>query len=428
MGLIGIASTDIPRSRVNWMDVARTCANLVPVNMANLLYMCAFPSAAHAQEASPSLSAGEANEDLRRNQDRQKALAEIEARRQSGEEPNVKLYQKCLSNTSRYVGLVARLLQSMELPFVVAPGEADGQLAACAKDGVVISSDNDMLALGVARKVRVLRGGWMSGEAERLLLVDCPPSPNSDPDHSVSGLLLQAHRADFDRWCSPAIPWICCAWRGPAHLLITTQSASFKKDESSRPTKGRGQKTDPKQYLSILEFCVQPTSIETGDTHGSGKIVDVSRAFCVCKSGAGKCVHDGMAIRDHIRMWGPLSVDERICTSNPKTWKNRGADKTRVFNPMMLIRELGFEKLVEGRKKQFRAFREPSYENYDVLSAGDRDLFEIRVNQQILFPFYDALQNGRKDKRTNLPILAPLATIFDCSDLSQRVLGTLLRC
>jgi hypothetical protein len=183
------------------------------------------------------------------------------------------------------------------------------------------------------------------------------------------------------------------------HLLITTQSASFKKDESSRPTKERGQKPDPIQYISVLEFCVQPTSIETGDLHGFGKIVDVSRAFCVCKSGAGKCVHDGMAIRDHIRMWGPLSADERVCTSNPKTWKNRGADKTRVFNPMRPIRELGFEKLVEGKKKKIRAFREPSYKNYDVLSAGDMDLFEIRVNQQILFPFYDALQNGRKDNR-----------------------------
>jgi 5'-3' exonuclease len=214
---MGIASTDIPRSSVNWMEVARTCANLVPFNMANLLYSCALPSAAHAvhgdytyalaklkryllfyqQEKVPLLyvldgrtNCFKANEDLRRNQDRQQALAEIEARRQSGEEPNVKLYRKCLSNTSRYIGLVARLLQSMELPFIVAPGEADGQLAACAKDGVVISSDNDMLALGVVRKVRVLAGGWMSGETEMLSLVDCPPSSNSDPDpdpdHSVS--------------------------------------------------------------------------------------------------------------------------------------------------------------------------------------------------------------------------------------------------
>jgi hypothetical protein len=35
------------------------------------------------------------------------------------------------------------------------------------------------------------------------------------------------------------------------HLLITMQSASFKKDESSRLTKERGQKPDPRQYLSI---------------------------------------------------------------------------------------------------------------------------------------------------------------------------------
>eukprot|EP00978_Attheya_sp_CCMP212_P038449 scaffold190721_cov60-Attheya_sp.AAC.1 len=135
-----------------------------------------------------------ANEDLRRKQNRQEALAEIEVHEQNREEPSLQLYQKCLSNTSRYIGLVAqlhnctvaRLLRSMELPCIVAPGEADGQLAACAKDGVVILRDNDMLALGVARNVSVLNGGWMSGEAEMLLLAGCPPS-DFYCDHSVSG-------------------------------------------------------------------------------------------------------------------------------------------------------------------------------------------------------------------------------------------------
>eukprot|EP00978_Attheya_sp_CCMP212_P042401 scaffold257856_cov35-Attheya_sp.AAC.1 len=43
-----------------------------------------------------------------------------------------------------------------------------------------------MLALGVARSVSVLNGGWMSGEAEMLLLAGCPPS-DLYCDHSVSG-------------------------------------------------------------------------------------------------------------------------------------------------------------------------------------------------------------------------------------------------
>jgi len=193
------------------MVVARSCDNLVPFDMANLMFTCAYTSAAHAVHGDYTHALAKlkryllfyqqeklrlfyvldgrtngfkANEDLRRKQNRQEALAEIEARRQNGEEPSIQLYQKCLSNTSRYIGLVARLLRSMELPFIVAPGEADGQLAACAKDGVVISRDNDMLALGVARKVSVLNGGWMSGEAEMLSLADCPPS-DSNRDHSV---------------------------------------------------------------------------------------------------------------------------------------------------------------------------------------------------------------------------------------------------
>jgi hypothetical protein len=34
-----------------------------------------------------------------------------------------------------------------------------------------------------------------------------------------------------------------------------------------------------------------------------------------------------------------------------------------------------------------------------VLSADDRNLVEICVNPQMLFPFYNAIQNGRKDNR-----------------------------
>eukprot|EP00978_Attheya_sp_CCMP212_P040771 scaffold226268_cov53-Attheya_sp.AAC.2 len=577
---------------------------------------------------------------------------EIEAHRQNGEEPNLQLYQKCLSNTSRYIGLVARLLvRSMELPFIIAPVEADGQLAACAKDGVVISRDNDMLALGVAWKVSVLNCGWMSGEAEMLSLADCPPS-DLYRDHSVSGsteieklaplrdvyrrhgvdglvyfaatcgcdftplksgipkigpktigrflasyegvltprlfaelltneavlvdkitkefrsdivmsedpdllykeyilpvtdafsgafyytpdfkvmtlqskeiidgalfcvdtnrrhglgeldpksgdeytledqvvlkgfsfqtlgksIFRESHEnvssclipEDFESFLIPQLRGIVAARGGtvthnktelldivramkelvdeyepividtsgglmlptlsykstlkPAveidkilstreihseknrwaretlvvaqecyqknmvvedpekiseisafydrnllkfyfsdvgtvgsdnkkclrdsyskhieqvsvenapqryhgyaiigedrHLLITTQSASLGKDESSRPTKERGQKPDPKQYISILEFRVEPTSIEKGDRHDYEQVVDITKAYCCCKAGAAKCVHDGMAIRDQIRMWGPLPVDKSICTDNPNSWKH----------------------------------------------------------------------------------------------------------
>mmetsp|Transcript_17370 Transcript_17370/g.31369 ORF Transcript_17370/g.31369 Transcript_17370/m.31369 type:complete len:140 (-) Transcript_17370:755-1174(-) len=106
-----------------------------------------------------------------------------------------------------------------------------------------------------------------------------------------------------------------------------------------------------------------------------------------------------MAIRDQIRMWGPLPADESICTDNPNSWKHRGADKLRVLNPMKPIRELGFEKLVEGKTKQYRACQEASCEDYDVLSKEDDARLCELVTSKILFPFYDAVKNARKDKR-----------------------------
>jgi hypothetical protein len=75
----------------------------------------------------------------------------------------------------------------MELPVVVAHGEADGQLAALAtqRDGVALSFDSDLLAHGVEVLLRVKGGGgWWKGNATQLSVQSAPaylPASDSQP-------------------------------------------------------------------------------------------------------------------------------------------------------------------------------------------------------------------------------------------------------
>jgi 5'-3' exonuclease len=188
------------------------------------------------------------------------------------------------------------------------------------------------------------------------------------------------------------------------HLLITTQGASMKTDERSRAKKEKGQKPHRQHYLSILELKVKPTSKEAGDEHDFGIVEEVLRKFCACKAGGGKCVHDGMALRDLIRVFAPNFVHDEVVTSIAKQWKNRGGDKERVFDPMKAIRHMSFEKKrtrdEKTNNKAYRACRHNSKQlHYDVLSPDDMALFEEKCNPSILFSVYDTIKRNRADER-----------------------------
>jgi hypothetical protein len=188
------------------------------------------------------------------------------------------------------------------------------------------------------------------------------------------------------------------------HLLITTQGASMKTDERSRGKKEKGQKPHRQHYMSILEFKVKPTSKEAGDDHDFGVVEEVLRKFCACKAGSGKCVHDGMALRDQIRVFAPNFVNEEVVTSEAKRWKFRGGDKERVYDLMKPVRFMAFEKKrKKDEKTSNKAYRACSHSStqlyYDVLSPEDIVLFEEKCNHAILFPVYDTIQRTRADKR-----------------------------
>jgi hypothetical protein len=104
-------------------------------------------------------------------------LAHIQGlRRPSNRAPSQHLsdYQACVSNTPRFIALVAKLLEYLKLPFVVASDEADGTLAALAIEGIAISYDSDLLAHGVKQVIRVSAGGgWYNGEA-KLVSMEIP--------------------------------------------------------------------------------------------------------------------------------------------------------------------------------------------------------------------------------------------------------------
>ena len=740
MGLKQLGCSDLPKKVVNWKNIAYRSKVPIPFDMANLMFVCAWQCPAQvvhgdytialailkdhlSQYASERLNLFyvldgqtneyKANEDVRRRQARESALSKISEAIDNGEIPDAGLYRACLSNTSRYIGLVAHLLKHMGLPFIIAPKEADGNLAAASVDGAVVSRDGDMLALGALRRISPERGGgWRNGIAIETSLSDTNEFDEDNPGlsavyqkHGCLGLIYfgaatgcdftplesgipglgvksacsllmdlpspltpvsfalgivanlgsfsnmrrefrdeitiggtdflvdgyikpvidafdsvtfydesynvvslktreivetvsdstRSHATgeldpktgldfeiadrevirafdfaaigksmvhslpafvescripdDFETWDNTKLRAVIAArggtvthkkpellaivramkkledeyepmvidpsagcylpsmsfkttlspfteirklldsneiandrrnhWvkyiltkafecyekgivmedmeeiseksaymesdfvrqyytsvgyheqgndkkclkdsyskhmeqisdvNGPTryhgyavisetlHLLLTTQSASFGKDESTRRKKERGQKPDAKQYLSILLLEVEPTSQENGDLHGFGKVVRVVGAWCACKSGQGKCVHDGMALRDQIRLWGSDCPDESISTAGPNKWKHRGADKLRRFDPMRPIRELGFERFTEGKTKGYRSCRESSELRYSVLGASDQQLFDKKCNPSILYPVYDAMQ-----KATNRP-------------------------
>eukprot|EP00957_Ditylum_brightwellii_P020307 1532679-Ditylum_brightwellii.AAC.1 len=80
--------------------------------------------------------------------------------------PGIEEYCKCVCNTSIYRALVTGLLHHMKLTFIVLSHEADGGLVHLAKDGIIILTDFDMLALGADRKISVDQGGgWISRKA-----------------------------------------------------------------------------------------------------------------------------------------------------------------------------------------------------------------------------------------------------------------------
>jgi hypothetical protein len=133
------------------------------------------------------------------------------------------------------------------------------------------------------------------------------------------------------------------------HLLITNQSASLGKDESSRKKKGQGEKPDPKMYLNIMLLAVVPTKNDADCPHGFSNVDNVVQMWCGCKAGMAECIHCGMAVLDQIREWAPNYTSDDICTEKEKQWQHRGACKLHSYNAMHPIHCHGFEKIVDMR-------------------------------------------------------------------------------
>lgn len=148
------------------------------------------------------------------------------------------------------------------------------------------------------------------------------------------------------------------------HLLITTQPASLKRDETSRRRArarvAEGEKPDPNMYLCLAELYVEKCQ-ESSDTQEFTRVVAVGKTWCVqCPAGGGKCVHKGMSLRDQIRLWSPNYGGDHVQTDATKLWKHRGSDKMRSFRVTEPINQLSFEKLVEGKICKYRLCHVPS--------------------------------------------------------------------
>ena len=88
------------------------------------------------------------HEDNRRKERRKTAEENISRERESAANPDDVDVSRLVSNNSLYIALCVKVCSFLLIPFTVAPFEADSQLpkAGC----VVVSSDSDMLVLGVS--------------------------------------------------------------------------------------------------------------------------------------------------------------------------------------------------------------------------------------------------------------------------------------
>jgi hypothetical protein len=222
MGIKNLGKTNVPSIEINWFDVVGVCKHPVPPDVANLMFnvlWCHAPNACHGdcdqalrqlnkffkffQSKNlklPCVLDGKAShckapEDGRRQEKRIGPRSRIEEAFERGTIPTLLDHQACVSNAPRFIALVAKLLEHLKLPFVVASDEADGTLAALATEGVAVSHDSDLLAHGAKQVVRVSAGGgWCNGEA-KLVSMEIP---------SVTGgtqaPLLEVFNLNFWKW------------------------------------------------------------------------------------------------------------------------------------------------------------------------------------------------------------------------------------
>ena len=189
------------------------------------------------------------------------------------------------------------------------------------------------------------------------------------------------------------------------HLLITTQSASLQKDESTRSKKQKGEKPDPKMYLVIMLISVVPSSQDDDSGHIFGNASHVVAMWCGCKAGQKECIHCGMASIDQIRLWAPNYTGSDICTQGDNQWQHRGAARLKSYTVMHPVHCHGFEKIVDNRTNyQYRSVREEKKASaslhFSVLSDADFKLVHASVNKTTLEPLFDLLKEKHANNRS----------------------------
>lgn len=147
MGFPRGTASDLEVTTVNWMDAVAECSHPVPIDLANLLYACAWLFAAQSYHGdyAPALGrlksylqAYQSNrklknklfyildgmeeelkgpEKLRRLEDRESSKQAILEKLSRGENPQLSDYRICVSVTSNFRMLAVKLLRTMGLNY-----------------------------------------------------------------------------------------------------------------------------------------------------------------------------------------------------------------------------------------------------------------------------------------------------------------------
>lgn len=138
-------------------------------------------------------------------------------------------------------------------------------------------------------------------------------------------------------------------------ILLSMQSASLTKDESTRKETPEGEKPDHLQYVVITEVRVEQTL-----DHPLGLATQVLRKWCMCKAGESVCVHQGMNLLTHQHIHNPgramLGI-EKPATDAVQSWnKPSPLYKFAVTEPMSMTTYVKIE--IDHLDKQRRTCRE----------------------------------------------------------------------
>lgn len=161
--------------------------------------------------------------------------------------------------------------------------------------------------------------------------------------------------------------------------ILSKQSASMNKDQSTRAKVGAGERPELSQYLVLMVMAIEPTTL-ADDGHTLGRMVSIITSYCAaCVAGLGSCIHCSMCCWQQYHCWGEDrgGVQEPVTMKLCRWSRSSGKQKLSATNPIH-TQQLSLlpRTLSEAKKKieanAWRNVNEGLGAVYSVYSSNDK--------------------------------------------------------